>query len=38
MIAEEMSQMAARMLLVRALQISIKGGLASLGIKAPERM
>lgn len=37
-ITEEKGQIAARMLLVKALQITIKSGLCLLGIKAPERM
>jgi arginyl-tRNA synthetase len=37
-IAEDQGQTAARMLLVKALQITIKSGLSLLGIKAPERM
>ena len=37
-ITEDEKLTAARMLLVRALQITIKGGLSLLGVKAPERM
>jgi arginyl-tRNA synthetase len=37
-ITEDRDQTAARMLLVKALQITTKGGLSLLGIKAPERM
>jgi arginyl-tRNA synthetase len=37
-IAEDENLTAARMLLVRALQVTIKSGLSLLGIKAPERM
>ncbi|UCB53187.1 MAG: arginine--tRNA ligase [Candidatus Zixiibacteriota bacterium] len=37
-ITEDEDQTAARMLLVRALQVTIKSGLSLLGIKAPERM
>ena len=37
-ITEDEGQTAARMLLVKALQITIRSGLSLLGIKAPERM
>ncbi|MGB2804581.1 MAG: arginine--tRNA ligase [Candidatus Zixiibacteriota bacterium] len=37
-ITEDEGQTAARMLLVKALQITLKSGLALLGIRAPERM
>jgi len=37
-ITEDEGSTSARMLLVRAIQITVKGGLSLLGVKAPERM